>query len=123
MLSYEQFAATRAETQMARPSQLSGSAITNALEEESLAGWSVRDAKLRRNFEFPDFVSAFGFMTQSALVAEKLDHHPEWSNVYNRVEIALTTHDAGGITSLDLELARAMNRLADMTARADDSSH
>jgi len=97
---------------MARPKQLSGDAIEEALAEDSLAGWSLKNAKLHREFMFRDFVSAFGFMTQSALVAEKLDHHPEWFNVYNRVEVELTTHDAGGITALDLKLARAMNEIA-----------
>jgi 4a-hydroxytetrahydrobiopterin dehydratase len=97
---------------MARPTQLSAEMIEKALAEEALAGWAVVDAKLRREFKFRDFVSAFGFMTRSALVAEKMDHHPEWFNVYNRVEVDLTTHDAGGITALDLDLARAMNELA-----------
>ncbi len=96
---------------MARPSQLSTERIEQALAEEALAGWAVVDAKLHREFRFRDFASAFGFMTRSALVAEKMDHHPEWFNVYNRVEVDLTTHDAGGITTLDLDLARAMNKL------------
>ncbi len=100
---------------MGRPAQLSSQAIEAALAEGSLSGWSVVNAKLRREFKFGDFVSAFGFMTRSALVAEKMDHHPEWFNVYNRVEVDLTTHDAGGITTLDLELARAMNELAAAT--------
>jgi 4a-hydroxytetrahydrobiopterin dehydratase len=64
-----------------------------------------RDA-IARQFLFADFVQAFGFMAQLALVAERLNHHPEWSNVYHRVEIVLTTHDAGGLTALDIELAR-----------------
>ena len=100
---------------MGRPAQLSSQAIEEALAEGSLSGWSVVNAKLRREFKFGDFVSAFGFMTRSALVAEKMDHHPEWFNVYNRVEVDLTTHDAGGITTLDLALARAMNELAAAT--------
>ena len=100
---------------MGRPTQLSKEAIEAALAEESLSGWSVANAKLRREFKFSNFVSAFGFMTRSALVAEKMDHHPEWFNVYNRVEVNLTTHDAGGITTLDLELARAMNELSAAT--------
>ena len=100
---------------MARPKQLSPETIQQALAEESLSGWSVVDAKLRREFQFRDFVAAFGFMTRSALVAEKMDHHPEWFNVYNRVEVDLTTHDADGITTLDLDLARAMNELAEAT--------
>ena len=97
---------------MARPTQLSAPAIEESLGEEALAGWAVVGGKLRREFRFRDFVSAFGFMTQCALVAEKMDHHPEWFNVYNRVEVDLTTHDADGITTLDLELARAMNEIA-----------
>jgi 4a-hydroxytetrahydrobiopterin dehydratase len=70
-----------------------------------------RDA-LRRTFTFKDFSEAFGFMTRAALVAEKLDHHPEWSNVWNRVEVTLATHAAGGLTERDVALAEAMDRLA-----------
>jgi 4a-hydroxytetrahydrobiopterin dehydratase len=77
-----------------------------------LGGWRISDGKLVRRFEFSDFVEAFGFMTAMALVAERMDHHPEWSNVYNKVEIALTTHDAGGLTRLDFDLAEAASRLA-----------
>ena len=72
-----------------------------------LPGWELADGKLRREFVFQDFVTAFGFMSQVALVAEKMDHHPEWSNVYNRVVVELQTHDAGGLTDLDFELAAA----------------
>lgn len=67
--------------------------------------WEIREGKLHRRFEFIDFVQAFGFMTRVALQAERLDHHPEWSNVYRTVVIDLATHDAGGITALDYELA------------------
>jgi 4a-hydroxytetrahydrobiopterin dehydratase len=70
-----------------------------------------RDALLR-SFAFPDFNAAFGFMSRVALLAEKLDHHPEWSNVYNRVDVLLTTHDADGVTALDLEMARFMDEAA-----------
>jgi 4a-hydroxytetrahydrobiopterin dehydratase len=80
-----------------------------------LPGWTLlggRDA-IQKTFKFKDFSEAFGFMVRSALVAEKLDHHPEWSNVWNRVEVTLTTHDAGGLTERDLILAEAMDRLAD----------
>jgi 4a-hydroxytetrahydrobiopterin dehydratase len=70
-----------------------------------------RDA-IQRTFTFKDFSEAFGFMTRAALVAEKLDHHPEWSNVWNRVEVTLSTHDAGGLTERDVKLAQAMDRLA-----------
>jgi len=77
-------------------------------------GWSEaagRDA-ITRTFVFKDFNAAFAFMTRCALVAEKLDHHPEWSNVYKTVEVTLSTHDAGGLTELDIRLAEAMNRFA-----------
>lgn len=68
--------------------------------------WIVCDGKLYVSLSFPDFVSAFAFMTAVAILAEKADHHPEWSNVYNRVDISLTTHDAGGLTHRDIGLAR-----------------
>ena len=68
---------------------------------------------ISRKFTFRDFNEAFGFMARAALIAEKLDHHPEWFNVYNKVEVTLATHDAGGVTERDLALAEAMNRLAD----------
>ncbi|MBW4578319.1 MAG: 4a-hydroxytetrahydrobiopterin dehydratase [Tildeniella nuda ZEHNDER 1965/U140] len=77
-----------------------------------LNGWSIKDGKLHRQLQFPSFVEAFGFMSSVALVAEAAGHHPEWSNVYNRVTIDLTTHDAGGITAKDVELARRINALA-----------
>jgi len=79
-----------------------------------LSGWSEaagRDA-ITKKFVFKDFNRAFGFMTRAALVAEKLDHHPEWSNVYKTVEVTLSTHDAGGLTELDLKLAEAMDKIA-----------
>jgi 4a-hydroxytetrahydrobiopterin dehydratase len=79
-----------------------------------LSGWaevSDRDA-ITKTFLFKDFNGAFGFMTQSALLAEKLDHHPEWFNVYNRVEVTLSTHDAGGLTEKDIAMAMAMNSYA-----------
>lgn len=78
-----------------------------------LPGWSVVAGKLHRELQFKDFVQAFGFMTRCALLAEKRDHHPEWFNVYNKVVIDLTTHDAGGISAKDIELAKAMEALAD----------
>ncbi|MGI9323933.1 MAG: 4a-hydroxytetrahydrobiopterin dehydratase [Pseudomonadales bacterium] len=74
--------------------------------------WTLHDGKLRREFQFRDFVTAFGFMTQVALIAERMNHHPEWFNVYRTVRVDLTTHDAGGISSKDFELASAMDRLA-----------
>ncbi len=73
--------------------------------------WSVDNEKLRRDFQFRDFVEAFGFMSQVALLAEARNHHPNWSNVYNRVTIELTTHDLGGLSTLDTELAIAIDRL------------
>jgi 4a-hydroxytetrahydrobiopterin dehydratase len=81
---------------------------------KQLDGWSRapgRDA-IVKSFRFKDFVQAFGFMTQVALVAERMDHHPEWSNVYNRVDVLLATHDAGGVTERDVALARAMDKAA-----------
>jgi 4a-hydroxytetrahydrobiopterin dehydratase len=74
-----------------------------------LTDWKVVDGKLNRTFKFKDFVEAFGFMTKVAIVAEKMGHHPELSNVYNRVVIDLVTHDAGGIGPLDLELAKKID--------------
>jgi 4a-hydroxytetrahydrobiopterin dehydratase len=93
--------------------KLSAAACTQALA--GLPGWALaRDgAAIARTFTFADFNAAFGFMTRAALIAEKSDHHPEWSNVYRRVDVVLTTHDAGGITARDIALAQAMNRLAD----------
>ena len=76
-----------------------------------LEHWCLSDNKLQRALVFEDFVEAFGFMSRVALLAEAMNHHPEWSNVYNRVEIYLTTHDADGITELDFALAGRINRL------------
>ena len=80
----------------------------------SLNGWSmVRDREaIAKTFQFKDFSEAFGFMARAALAAERMDHHPEWFNVYNRVEVTLATHDAGGLTQRDLDLAAIMDRLA-----------
>jgi 4a-hydroxytetrahydrobiopterin dehydratase len=78
---------------------------------EHLPGWSLRNDKLHREYKFTDFVEAFGFMASAALVAERMNHHPEWFNVYNTVVIDLTTHDASGITANDFTLATAMERL------------
>lgn len=75
---------------------------------------AARGGSIVRDFEFGDFVQAFGFMSQAALVAERSSHHPEWSNVYNRVRVVLTTHDDGGLSMKDIELARAMDRMASM---------
>ena len=76
------------------------------------AGWSIVEGRLHRRFEFADFVEAFGFMSQCALVAEKMDHHPNWSNVWNTVDVELWSHDAGQITDRDVKLATRMNELA-----------
>ena len=76
-----------------------------------MPGWSLVNGKLHREYVFPDFVAAFGFMTKVALAAETMNHHPEWFNVYNRVTIDLTTHDAGGITEKDFDLARAIDAI------------
>lgn len=75
------------------------------------APWALEAGKLHKGFRFPDFVAAFGFMTRTALVAEAMNHHPEWCNVYSRVVVDLSTHDAGGITALDFELAQRMEAL------------
>lgn len=77
-----------------------------------LDGWNLEeDAQaIRREFKFKNFSEAFSFMTRSALAAEKMDHHPEWSNVYNKVDVRLTTHSAGGVTALDIDLAKKMDR-------------
>lgn len=80
----------------------------------ALPGWSEIPgrAAIGRTFTFKDFSEAFGFMTRAALIAEKMDHHPEWRNVYRTVEVVLATHDAGGVTVLDIELAKAMDAIA-----------
>ncbi len=77
-----------------------------------LSQWQLRDGKLFRSFQFADFVEAFGFMSRVALLAEARNHHPEWSNVYNRVDIELVSHDLGGITERDTGLAEAIDRVA-----------
>lgn len=77
-----------------------------------IPGWSFDDGSLARTFQFDNFVAAFGFMSSVALLAEKLDHHPNWSNVYNTVSIALNTHDAGGVTDFDFVLAGQINEVA-----------
>jgi 4a-hydroxytetrahydrobiopterin dehydratase len=95
---------------MSAPRPLSAEQIAAGLA--NLSNWSVVAGKLHREFRFTDFVAAFGFMTRAALVAERMNHHPEWFNVYNRVIVDLTTHDAGGISHLDFELAARMEELA-----------
>ena len=81
-------------------------------ELKGLPGWSVVNEKLHKEFQFENFNQAFGFMTRAAMEIEKMNHHPEWFNVYNRITIELTTHDAGGITKNDVSLARILNSLA-----------
>lgn len=94
--------------------KLAESDLGSALE--GLKGWTIQDGKLHREFQFADFAHAFGFMAIAAVNIEKRNHHPEWSNVYNRVSVDLTTHDAGGITSNDVELARLLDAIAEKLA-------
>jgi 4a-hydroxytetrahydrobiopterin dehydratase len=96
--------------------KLTGAARKTALAK--LEGWSEVDGRdaISRKFTFKDFNEAFGFMTRAALIAEKLDHHPEWFNVYNKVEVTLATHDAGGVTERDVKLAQEMDHLAQAKA-------
>ncbi|HEY9643662.1 MAG TPA: 4a-hydroxytetrahydrobiopterin dehydratase [Coleofasciculaceae cyanobacterium] len=101
---------TAQNSPMAAPTKLSPTELNAALGE--LTGWSLQDDKLHRQFQFKSFVEAFGFMSSVALVAESMGHHPEWFNVYNRITVDLTTHDAGGITQNDVTLAKRMNELA-----------
>jgi 4a-hydroxytetrahydrobiopterin dehydratase len=95
---------------MPTPKRLTPEEVRDALA--SLSGWSLEQGKLHREYHFANFVEAFGFMTRAALVAEAMNHHPEWLNVYDRVVVDLTTHSAEGITALDLALAERMNELA-----------
>src|SRR5476651_1329308 len=92
--------------------RLSAEARKSALK--GLSGWTEVPGgeAIARTFTFKDFSEAFGFMSRVALVAEKNDHHPEWRNVYKTVEVVLATHDAGGVTALDIDLAKAMNAIA-----------
>lgn len=93
---------------------LTGPALDDALAPLKDTGWTLSSGggAISKTFEFRNFVEAFGWMTRAAIHAEKIDHHPEWSNVYKTVEVTLTTHDAGGVTDLDITLARAMDKLA-----------
>ncbi len=95
---------------MSRPQKIGAGAAL-----DGLPGWTAAEARdaIRKTFRFKDFNAAFGWMTRVALAAEKLDHHPEWFNVYNRVEVVLATHDADGVTELDVELARVMDAAAE----------
>ncbi len=98
---------------MSRPPLLTPTEISDRLE--ALPGWTFSDGALRREFVFADFSEAFGFMCRVALAAEKMDHHPEWTNVWSRVSVTLRTHDAGGVTDLDFRLANVMQRLMKKT--------
>ena len=89
--------------------KLSESSIEEKLK--NLPGWSIKKDKLHKEFQFNDFNQAFGFMTRAAMEIEKMNHHPEWFNVYNRITVELTTHDAGGITKNDVNLARILDSL------------
>ena len=95
---------------MGKPTRLNDEQVTEALA--GLSGWELLDGKLHREFKFGDFVEAFGFMSRVALAAERLDHHPEWFNVYNRVVVDLRTHDCDGISNRDFELAGRIDTLA-----------
>ncbi|HXA64599.1 MAG TPA: 4a-hydroxytetrahydrobiopterin dehydratase [Bryobacteraceae bacterium] len=90
--------------------KFSGPELKNALD--TLSGWSVVNAKLHKEYKFADFIHAFGFMATAALAIEKMGHHPEWFNVYNRVTVDLTTHDAQGITQKDADLAKLLDETA-----------
>ncbi|GAB2878796.1 4a-hydroxytetrahydrobiopterin dehydratase [Uliginosibacterium flavum] len=94
-----------------RPARLDDAAVITALEalnQHCAQAWTIEDGKLQKSFRFHDFREAFAFMTRVAESAEALNHHPEWRNVYNRVQVSLSTHDASGLTELDFQLARAM---------------
>lgn len=91
-------------------SVLSASELEQRLSQ--LPNWEIKDGKLQRQFQFSDFVTAFGFMSSMALFSEAIGHHPEWFNVYNRVTVQLTTHDAGGITTKDIDWATKANSLS-----------
>jgi len=90
--------------------KLSADAVEARLDE--LAGWVQQDGKLHREYKFADFVQAFAFMTAAAIEAEKMDHHPEWFNVYNKVVVDLMTHEVGGISDFDFQLAAKLELLA-----------
>lgn len=96
--------------------KLSTTQIEYALKT-NLSRWQLEGDFIRRDFEFKDFITAWGFMNRVALLAEKVDHHPNWENVYNRVTIRLSTHDAGGLTDKDLQLAAHIDRYSEQVAR------
>lgn len=94
---------------------LEGADRAEALASLAGSGWAEMDGRdaIQKTFQFKNFTRAFGWMTQVAIVAEKMDHHPEWSNVYRTVEVTLATHDVGGLSTLDITLAQKMDRLAE----------
>lgn len=94
---------------MSRPTRLDESAVQERMQQ--LKHWKVREGRLCREVKFEDFREAFGFMSRMAMFAEKLDHHPDWSNVYNRVSIRLNTHDVDGLTELDFRFAAEVDRI------------
>lgn len=94
---------------MTRPVKLTAQEIDESLQK--LDGWTVSEGKLNKTYRFKDFIEAWGFMSRAALIAQSMDHHPEWFNVYGTVRVDLNTHDAEGITRLDVELALKMNAL------------
>lgn len=100
------------QAQSGRPTKLDTAAVDDALK--GLQGWTLREdgAAILKGFRFKDFNEAFGFMTRVAILADKIDHHPEWFNVYNRVDVTLNTHDVGGISRLDIEMAGFMDQAA-----------
>lgn len=91
------------------PALLNNDQLIHALRE--LTDWHLHEGAIAKEFLFADFSEAFAFMTRVALAAEKMDHHPDWNNTYNRVHISLMTHDKGGLTTLDVELAKAIEKL------------
>ncbi len=91
------------------PEKLSDEQIRKELSD--IPGWNVMNGKLHKDFVFKDFIDAFGFMSRAAIHIEKMNHHPEWFNVYNKIKVDLVTHDAGGITQNDINLAKILNSL------------
>ena len=105
------------QAQSGRPPKLDPEAVTAGLA--TLPGWTLRadQAAIVKTFRFKDFNEAFGFMTRVAILADRMDHHPEWFNVYNRVDITLNTHDVGGISRLDMEMAAFMEQIGRASCR------
>lgn len=110
MAKLVQFGTRGVQNQIMPAAKLTNPEIELALL--SLPAWSIAGGKLHREFRFPDFIHAFGFMAAAAIAIEKMNHHPEWFNVYNIVRIDLTTHDAGGLTRNDVELASILESVA-----------